>query len=67
MNSDDEMLQGYLDGLDAKSPAPSNNRTHSYRHGFMNGRDDLRKQPRASAAALRDEAIEAKRLDRGDA
>ena len=43
-----EMVQGYLDGLDLDSPEPSFNRSHSYRHGFANGRDDRRGQSRDS-------------------
>ena len=62
--SNDEMLEGYRDGLDADSPEPSANRSHSYRHGFANGRDDLRKKPRASADALRRLAAESEALDR---
>lgn len=33
-----EMVEGYLDGRDLNAPAPSANRSHSYRHGFMVGR-----------------------------
>lgn len=62
--SNDEMLEGYRDGLDADSPEPSANRSHSYRHGFANGRDDLRREPRASAAELRRLADEAEASDR---
>lgn len=61
--SNDEMAQGYRDGRDANSPEPSSNRSHSYRHGFLNGRDDLMRKPRASAERLREEAAEAERLD----
>jgi hypothetical protein len=50
VSSDDmissEMTDGYRDGLDPDSPEPSANRTQSYWHGFLNGRDDLRRQPR---------------------
>lgn len=60
----DDMLEGYLDGLNPNSPEPASNRSHSYRHGFANGRDDLRKKPRAPAAALRAAAAEALALDR---
>lgn len=62
----DEMLNGYLDGLDPNAPEPSSNRSHSYRHGFANGRDDLRKNPRAPAAVLRKMADEAERKDRAN-
>jgi hypothetical protein len=59
----DEMLQGYLDGLNPDNPEPSDNRSHAYRHGFANGRDDLRKEPRAPAQRLREMAVEAKFKD----
>lgn len=59
----DEMTQGYLDGLDASNPEPSANRSHSYRHGFANGRDDLHRRPRASADELRQQADEAEQKD----
>lgn len=51
--ANDEMVSGYLDGFDASSPEPSENRAHSYRHGFANGRDDRARKPRALAAELR--------------
>ena len=63
MDPDDEMLQGYLDGLRSDSPAPSDNRSHSYQHGFANGRDDLVHHPRAPAADLREMAEMAIALD----
>jgi hypothetical protein len=59
-----DMVEGYKDGLNPDSPPPSDNRSYSYRHGFANGRDDLAKQPRASAATLRAEAQEAITKDR---
>jgi hypothetical protein len=46
-----EMMYGYLDGRKADK---SGNRSHSYRHGFANGRDDLARHPRATAAVLRE-------------
>ena len=49
----DDMVEGYRDGLDLNSPEPSDNRSHSYRHGFANGRDDRAHEPRASAQELR--------------
>lgn len=52
----DEMVEGYMDGFNLDCPAPSGNRSHSYRHGFANGRDDRRKQPRDTAENLRREA-----------
>lgn len=55
-DSAQEMVQGYLDGLDLSSPEPSDNRSHSYRHGFANGRDDRAGKPRASGVWLRAKA-----------
>ena len=53
------MMYGYLDGRRADNPEPSSNRSHSYRHGFANGRDDLARRPRATAAVIRELAEEA--------
>lgn len=39
-SANDEMVRGYLDGFDITSPEPSDNRSHSYRHGFKAGRAD---------------------------
>jgi hypothetical protein len=50
--ANDEMVQGYMDGLDVENPEPSANRSASYRHGFANGRDDRKGKPRASFKAL---------------
>lgn len=58
-----EMLDGYRDGLDLSSPEPSDNRSLSYRHGFANGRDDRQGEPRAIAAELRQQADEAMEAD----
>lgn len=60
----DEMLLGYLDGFNPDSPEPSENRSHSYRHGFANGRDDRAGNPRDTAENLRLAAAEAERRDR---
>lgn len=46
--ANEEMVEGYRDGLDLSSPEPSANRSHSYRHGFASGRDDRAGKPRAS-------------------
>jgi hypothetical protein len=48
-----EMVEGYRDGRNPDNPAPSSNRSASYRHGFENGRDDHARSPRATAAMLR--------------
>jgi hypothetical protein len=61
--ANDEMVQGYLDGFDRNNPPPSENRSHSYRHGFANARDDLDRNPRASAQKLREMADQAMDLD----
>lgn len=57
--SETDMIEGYRDGRDVNSPEPSSNRSHSYRHGFANGRDDLANKPRDSAANLRELAAAA--------
>jgi hypothetical protein len=57
-----EMMHGYLDGYKADNPQPSGNRSHSYRHGFANGRDDRARSPRATAAILR--ALAEKAIDK---
>lgn len=59
-----EMIEGYVDGLDLSSPEPSNNRSHSYRHGFANGRDDRRGKPRASFVEIKRWGEEAMETDR---
>lgn len=38
--ANEEMVQGFMDGYDPNSPEPSDNRSHSYRHGFKAGRND---------------------------
>jgi hypothetical protein len=50
--AEQEMVEGFLDGYDIDAPAPSSNRSASYRHGFANGRDDRRGKPRDTAANL---------------
>ena len=49
----DQMIEGYRDGRDPDSPEPSANRSVSYVHGFLNGRDDRAGSPRAPAEVLR--------------
>lgn len=40
LRANSDMIEGYQDGFDLKNPEPSDNRSHSYRHGFANGRAD---------------------------
>lgn len=54
--AEQDMVQGFMDGYDMNAPEPSANRSHSYRHGFSNGRDDRRGEPRATAQWLREKA-----------
>jgi len=49
----DEMTEGYVDGRNLNNPMPGDNRSEAYVHGFLNGRDDAKGSPRASAAWLR--------------
>ena len=58
-----DILEGYLDGSKPDSPDPSDNRSNADRHGFANGRDDLNRKPRASAAEIRALCEEAARAD----
>jgi hypothetical protein len=62
--ANDEMVDGFRDGYDLSAPEPSANRSHSYRHGFANGRDDRSGQPRASYAELIRMADLAMEMDR---
>jgi len=59
--ANDEMVEGYRDGLDMNSPEPSANRSFSYRHGFKNGRADRTGKLWASSyeelARMADEAM----------
>lgn len=63
--NDVEVVQGYCDGLDGNSPEPSANRSASYRHGFANGRDDLRGRARNNAATIRANLMAARAQDAG--
>jgi len=38
--ANDEMVLGFRDGYDIDCPEPSDNRIHSYRHGFKAARND---------------------------
>jgi hypothetical protein len=62
-----EMLEGYLDGFrDERDEFPArSNHSEAYQHGWLNGRDDRRNEPRLTAAELR--AIAARILDEADA
>lgn len=56
MRASDELVEGYRDGFgDDRDilPASLANRSHSYRVGWENGRDDRLRHPRASALLLR--------------
>jgi hypothetical protein len=55
-----EMAEGYRDGRNPDCPPPSDNRSASYRHGFLNGRAEIEtRNPRAPANVLRKWAEEA--------
>jgi len=62
--ANDDMVEGYVDGLDLNAPEPSANRSHSYRHGFARARDDRLHRYSGSAAHLRQWAKEAMERDR---
>ena len=64
--ANDDMVEGYLDGYkDTRDALPESlsNRSRSYQHGWLNGRDDRCGKPRASYAAIFAAAEEAMRLD----
>ncbi len=62
--ANEEMVQGYMDGYDLSAPEPSDNRSHSYRHGFMVGRaEKARRGPVAPLEALMKWADEAMAKD----
>lgn len=52
MQANDDMMQGYRDGLRKDAVEPGANHSASYRHGWANGRDDRLGQPRAGAKTL---------------
>jgi hypothetical protein len=56
MSSDDlidrEMTEGYRDGLNPSAPEPAGNRSQAYRTGFLNGREELRRNSRGLAEAM---------------
>jgi len=43
--TNEQMIEGYRDGGDPDSPEPSDNRSHSYRHGFAVRRADRTSRP----------------------
>lgn len=62
--ANDDMVQGYMDGRDLSAPEPSSNRSHSYRHGFMVGRNEkLRNDPIGSYHQVSEMADKAMDLD----
>lgn len=64
--ADEDMIEGYLDGFtDDRDELPTSfaNRSESYRHGWLNGRDDRRGRPRATAGSLRELSRTAQRKD----
>jgi ribosome modulation factor len=63
-----DMVEGYLDGFGDKGRddlpySLSSNRSASYVHGWLNGRDDRRGYPRASFLEISRRADEAMRMD----
>ena len=66
--TNDDMLEGYFDGLRddrLELPKTFSNRSRSYCHGWLNGRDDRTRNPRAPAYILRLQAIMAEFEDKG--
>lgn len=66
--ANDDMIEAYLDGRKAEEldfPDRLSNRGASYRHGWLNGRDDWVRNPRSSVAILRGQANVAMDKDAG--
>lgn len=55
-NIPDDVMDGYLDGFGDNRPdfPQASNRSALYRFGWLNGRDDRVRQPRATVRELRD-------------
>ena len=63
---DDDVLHGYRDGVSPDAMPPGPNRSRSYVHGWLNGRDDRARKPRASAEAIRESGRKARLADAVD-
>lgn len=57
--SENDFMEGYIDGGDLDAPEPSANRSHAYRHSFAVRRAEVLKRPipaeisrKAAVAAL---------------
>lgn len=61
--SDEEFMQGYLDGRDPSCPEPNGNRSERYRHSFAVGRAEIAGNP-IIAAVSRARASEAEAKDK---
>lgn len=61
--ANDDMIDGYMDGFSKDAVWPSHNRSASYIHGWLNGRDDSIGSPRDLAVNLRSKAIDCMALD----
>lgn len=48
-----DMVEGYRDGYDLNCPEPSENRSQSYKHGFMVGRTEKLGKPTKGGEYLR--------------
>lgn len=60
----DDFMDGYLDGRNPDSPAPSGNRSAAYRHSFDVGRREITDRV-MTANAYRMRAEKAKAVDAG--
>ena len=56
---EDDLMTGYLDGLDPDSPEASDNRSPAYIHGFLNGREDAGIKARPETAQQRRDLLAA--------
>jgi len=61
-----DMLEGYRDGHQKDAVPPGPNRSRSYVHGWLNGRDDRLGTPRANAERIREDGRKAELADAVD-
>lgn len=62
----DDMADGYKDGFQPDAVPPGPNRSRSYVHGWLNGRDDRIGKPRATAEKIRKDGEKARLADAVD-
>lgn len=62
----DDMVRGYMDGSSDDAVPPGPNQSRCYVHGWLNGRDDRLREPRGTAAEIREAGRKARLADAVD-